>query len=106
MDKNRVSGIINKVVADAKIGSVEIFFEEDDVLRLEVISNNFKGMRLLKRIDFLSTLFSEYTATELADYHLVFNPLTANEKLNGVSELTNESTRDVKKTGVAASSHY
>lgn len=106
MDKNRVSGIINKVIADSKIGSVEIFFEEDDVLRLEVVSNDFKGMRLLKRIDFLSTLFLEFTNTELADYHLVFNPLTVNEKLNGVSELTNEIGNDSKRPGVAASSHY
>ena len=63
-------------------------------------------MRLLKRIDFLSTLFFDLTATELADFHLVFTPLTANEKLNGVSEVTNENARDIKKTGVAASSHY
>lgn len=106
MDKDRVSGIINKLIADSKVGTVEIFFEEDDVLRLEIISNNFKGMRLLKRIDFLSTLFLDLATTELAEFHLVFNPLTANEKLNGVSEVMNESAHDIKKAGVAASSHY
>lgn len=106
MDKDRVSGIINKLIADSKVGTVEIFFEEDDVLRLEIISNNFKGMRLLKRINFLSTLFLDLATTELADFHLVFNPLTANEKLNGVSEVTSENARDIKKTGIAASSHY
>jgi hypothetical protein len=44
--------------------------------------------------------------TELSEYHLVFNPLTVNEKLNGVSEVSNENSQN-KKVGVAAASaHY
>lgn len=104
--KSRISGIINKVLSDSNIESVEVFFEENDVIRLEVVSNNFKGMRLLKRIDFLSTLFLDVATTELSEYHLVFNPLTVNEKLNGVSEVSNENSQN-KKVGVAAASaHY
>ena len=33
MDKNRISGIINKVLSDSNIESVEVFFEENDVIR-------------------------------------------------------------------------
>ena len=64
-EKSRISGIINKVLSDSNIESVEVFFEENDVIRLEVVSNNFKGMRLLKRIDFLSNLFLGVATTEL-----------------------------------------
>lgn len=106
MDKNRISGIINQIIADSGLGNVEIFFEENDVIRLEVISNNFKGMRLLKRIDMLSKLFLDVAMNELADFHLVFNPLTANEKLNGISELLEEAETKPKKAGIAASSFY
>lgn len=44
--------------------------------------------------------------TELSEFHLVFNPLTVNEKLNGESELSESSSLKENKSGIAASSHY
>lgn len=107
MDKDRIRRIINNVVSEANLGSTEIYFEEDDALRIEVVSEKFKGVRLLKRINMLSELFLDLATTELAEYHLIFNPLTFNEKLNGVSELEAENDQKNNKSGYAASSpHY
>lgn len=106
MDKEKIFGVINKVISNAELGSVEAFFEDDDVLRLEVVSNKFKGIRLLKRIEILSELFISLATTELSEFHLIFNPLTVNEKLNGESELSESNDHKENKSGIAASSHY
>ena len=106
MDQNTVRGIINKLVIESDFGSVEVFFEQDDALRLEIVSNKFKGMRLLSRLAVLSELFLDLATTQLSDFHLVFNPLTVNEKLHGVSELSEADDAKKDASGVAASSSF
>jgi len=94
MDQNKISRIINETLKDFEHKSCDVFFEENDVLRIVVISNSFLGVRLLKRISTLSSLFEKLSANELFDYHLIFNPLTVNEKELGVSETEIGSTAD------------
>lgn len=87
--------------------SSEIFFEEDDVVRIVVVSNLFVGVRLMKRLDTLTQLFSKVSTEELLDYHLIFNPPTISEKEFGVSETESQSNSSLEDVSgkIARSSH-
>lgn len=107
MDQNKISRIIKETLGGFEHKSSEIFFEEDDVIRILVVSNLFIGVRLMKRLDTLTQLFNKLSATELFDYHLIFNPLTINEKELGVSETedqTGSSLEDINGK-IARSNH-
>lgn len=107
MDKNKIFKLINNTISNSGFGHVDIFFEDDDVLRLEIVSNKFKGIRLLKRIEILTELFIDLAQSEFSDFHLLFNPLTETEKLKGESELFESNDDDTKdRSGLAASSLY
>lgn len=106
MDQNKISRMINETLKDFEHKSCEVFFEEDDVVRIVVVSNLFLGVRLLKRISSLSNLFEKNSANELFDYHLVFNPLTVNEKELGISEIEIGSTaEDLRDQKIAKHNH-
>jgi hypothetical protein len=101
MDKIKISRIIDIVMTGFDHKSYVVFFAPDDVIRLEVVSDSFIGVRLIKRIDSLSNLFEKISANELENYHLVFNPLTSNEKNLGINEsevLAPTSVLDDKKS--------
>ena len=99
MDKNKISRIVNGVLEGLEHRTHEIFFEEDDVLRIVVVSNTFIGVGLMKRLDTLTQLFNKVSAEELFDYQLIFNPLTDNEKEYGVSETEEKSGSSAQNLG-------
>lgn len=86
MDQDKISRVVNETLKGLEHKSCELFFEEDDAIRIVVVSNQFVGVRLMKRLDTLTQLFSNVSATDLFDFHLIFNPLTVNEKEFGVSQ--------------------
>jgi stress-induced morphogen len=106
MDQSQISRIINETLKGLENKSSEIFFEEDDTIRVVVVSNAFIGVRLLKRIETLSQLFAQVSANDLFDYHMIFNPLTVNEKEFGVSETeASNSSFDGPDAKIAKSNH-
>jgi stress-induced morphogen len=86
MDQNKISSLVGSILNGLDHQTHQIFFEADDVLRIEVVSDVFRGHRLLKRIDMLTCLFRNSLNQELFEYHLIFNPLTMNEKNHGIKE--------------------
>lgn len=107
MDQSQISRVIKETLIGLDHKSSEIFFEEDDVIRIVVVSNTFVGVRLMKRLDTLTQLFNQVSATELFDYHLIFNPLTVNEKEFGLSETEGLSNSSLEDSGakIARSNH-
>jgi stress-induced morphogen len=57
MDQDSIRRLISKHITESDFGRAEVYFEENDAIRILVVSNKFKGMRLLKRIDALCELF-------------------------------------------------
>lgn len=107
MDQNKISRIIKETLKGFEHKSSEIFFEENDVVRIVVVSNIFMGVRLLKRLDTLTEMFKNVSAEELLDYHLIFNPLTINEKELGISEIEAQSNSYIENIDgkIAGSGH-
>lgn len=65
---------------------ISLDFEEHDVLRISVISDHFKGIRLAERVDLVSNAILDLSTTELVDNDLIINPLTFNEIKLGIRE--------------------
>lgn len=86
MDKNKISRIIEDALSAVSYKELTVSLEENDVINVEIVSNEFKGIRLLKRISRLSDLCKSVSMNELNDLDLVFIPVTENEKKLGISE--------------------
>jgi stress-induced morphogen len=80
---NLLSTALEELNAD-----IEVFAEDYDVLRIVVTSDSFIGVRLLKRIDMVIEKLTPLYDNELYDFTIVINPLTSNEKLYGISEIS------------------
>jgi stress-induced morphogen len=65
---------------------ISLKLEEHDVLRVKVVSDHFKGIRLTQRIDIISNAILDFSTTDLVDYGLIINPLTFNEVKLGIRE--------------------
>ena len=102
MDAKQILNLLNDALSDLG-ADIEIFKEDNDVLRIEVISPLFKGVRLSKRIDLVTEKILGLCQNELSDFSIVINPLTRAEKDFGVSE-TSQSTKSDGNGGLAASS--
>jgi stress-induced morphogen len=76
MDKKRIITKLNNSLED--LGKHKIFFK-DDVIEIEVISNNFKGIGIPKRIEMVSDAVSDLSMNELIDYNLSIIALTEDE---------------------------
>ena len=66
-------------------------------MRISVISDHFKGIRLTRRVDIVSNAILDFSTTQLIDYDLIINPLTFNEVKYGLKEI--DSTKSVIKSG-------
>lgn len=102
MDAKQILNLLNDSLSSLS-ADIEIFKEDNDVLRIEVISPLFKGMRLSKRIDLVTEKILELCQNELSSYSIVINSLTRAEKDFGVSE-TSQSNENNSRGGLAASS--
>ena len=85
MDAKQILNLLNDSLSSLS-ADIEIFKEANDVLRIEVISPLFKGMRLSKRIDLVTEKILSLCQNELSNYSIVINSLTRAEKDFGVSE--------------------
>jgi len=97
MDFNKLRRVIfEELSRSIDVKSIDLESVDSHKIRLEVISDSFKGMRLLKRINFVTEKIINIITNDLSDYSLIINPLTSNEKLNGISETTSNSmTEDI-----------
>lgn len=86
MDHKQIQSLVESSLTGINVNGLTLNFEDDSVIRVEVVSNDFVGVRLLKRIDLISKKLTNLSTNELFDYQLVYNPLTSNEKLHGISE--------------------
>lgn len=106
MDKNQISRNIEETLKALEHKSFEILFEEENSIRIVVVSNEFIGLRLMKRLEMLSKLFSDLSTHDLFDYHLIFNPLTSNEKELGISETLGEGhSKEDSPSNIAKPNH-
>ena len=102
MDAKQILNLLNDSLSSLS-ADIEIFKEANDVLRIEVISPLFKGMRLSKRIDLVTEKILSLCQNELSNYSIVINSLTRAEKDFGVSE-TGQTVESNNRGGLAASS--
>ena len=86
MDREQILLKIKEMLSFLGESEISLSLEEHDVLRLEVVSNYFKGTRLIKRIDIVSRAILAYSTTALVRYDLIINPLTFNEVKLGIRE--------------------
>lgn len=106
MDKSQISRIIEENLKGLEHKSLEVLFEEEDSIRIVVVSDEFIGLRLMKRLEMLSQLFNHLSANDLFDYHLIFNPLTSKESELGVSETLEEGhSQEDSPSNIAGPSH-
>ena len=57
----------------------DISQENEGVLSIRIVSDYFKDLRYMKRVDILSEAFRSLSMNELVDYTLSFDPLTKEE---------------------------
>lgn len=86
MDKQQILLKIKELLSFLGKSEISLDFEDHDVLRIRVISDHFKDIRLTERIDIVSTAILDLSTTELVDNDLIINPLTFNEVKLGVKE--------------------
>jgi stress-induced morphogen len=88
MDREQLCKLVLSAL-DSLSADVQFFFESEDVIRAEVVSDLFVGMKLSKRLELINEKTLDLVMSdEFKDHHLVCNPLTKNEKFNGLSETT------------------
>jgi len=86
MDKQQILLKINELLSFLGKSEITLNFEDHDVLRITVVSDHFKGIRLIQRIDIISKAILDLSTTELVDHDLIINPLTLNEAKLGIRE--------------------
>lgn len=96
MDAQQILNLLNDSLSDLG-ADVTVFNENEDILRIEVISPQFKGIKLYERINLVTERILSLSQNELSEYEIVVNPLTKNEKEFGVSETESTSPELNKK---------
>ena len=88
MDKNKIRGLVEKSLKDLDYKNLDLKIDNDNI-HLEIISDSFKGMNLTSRLSLISEKLVNLASGDLSDFHFLINPLTVNEKINGISETVN-----------------
>lgn len=101
---DRRSILIKLENALATLGDVkaDVLFENDDVVKIEIISNIFKDIILTKRIDMVSNAILDISVTDLIDYNISIIALTENEVNLGLKENGNSNIIVSNGEGFAA----
>jgi len=102
MDREQVLLKIKELLSFLGESEISLFLEEHDVLRLEVVSDYFKGIHLTKRIDTISKGILPYSTTTLINYDLIINPLTFNEVKFGIKETETTNSSSTGNRGLVA----
>ena len=101
---DRRSVLIKLETALTTLGDVkmDVLFENDDVVKIEIISNIFKDLILTKRIDVVSNAILDISRTDLIDYNISIIALTENEVNLGLKENGNSNVIVSDGEGFAA----
>jgi hypothetical protein len=101
---DRRSVLIKLETALATLGDVktDVLFENDDVVKVELVSNIFKDIILTKRIDMVSNAILDISTTDLIDYNISIVALTKNEVNLGLKENGNSNVIVSNGEGFAA----
>lgn len=103
MDRQEFNRLINDKLSSLNASSITVSEVSGSSLSLEIVSNEFIGFTVLKRIERIYELIS--SVIEQADFHVEIIALTVNEKSNGKNEQSENSSNDQKRsTGYAAQS--
>lgn len=88
MDKNKICGLVEKSLKSLDYKNLDLKLDKDNI-HLEIVSDFFKGMNLTSRLSLISEKLIDLASGDLNDFHFRINPLTINEKANGISETVN-----------------
>lgn len=102
MDRRSVLIKLEKALATLGDVKTDILFENDDVIKLEIVSNIFKDIILSKRIDMVSNAILDISTTELIDFNISILALTDNEVNLGHKENRNSNLIVSSGDGFAA----
>jgi hypothetical protein len=86
MDRRSVLIKLEKALATLGDAKVDVLFENDDVVKIEIVSNVFKDIILTKRIDMVSNAILDISTTDLIDYNISIIALTDSEVNLGLKE--------------------
>lgn len=101
MDRQEFNRLVFEKLSALNPSSINFVEKSEDALTIEVVSNDFVGISVLKRINKVFDLLS--STIELVDFHVDFITLTVNEKENGSDEQMSETNNTAnKKSGYAA----
>ena len=101
---DRKSILIKLENALSTLGDVKsnVLFENDDVVKVEVISNIFRDVILTKRLDMVSDAILDISTTDLVDFNISIIALTENEVKLGLKENGNSNIIVSNGEGFAA----
>ncbi len=101
---DRKSILIKIENALATLGDVKstVLFENDDVVKIEVISNIFRDVILTKRLDMVSNAILDISTKYLVDFNISIIALTENEAKLGLKENGNSNIIVSNGEGFAA----
>jgi len=86
MDRRSVLIKLEKALATLGDVKADVLFENDDVVKIEIVSNIFKDVILTKRIDMVSNAILDISTTDLIDFNISIIALTENEVNLGLKE--------------------
>ena len=78
MDRQKFSRLVLEKLSPLNPNSVTCLDEGDDTVTIEVVSDEFRGESLLKRIKKVYSLIE--SCVQKADWHVSISPLTLEEK--------------------------
>lgn len=78
MNEDLVKQKIKKALSSLNC-EINFFFYKDNVLRIEVVTDQFKDVVQSKRLTLVIDLTLDLMIDELSDYSLIVNPLTISE---------------------------
>ena len=82
MDRQEFNRLVFEKLALLNPNSINFLDESEDSLTIEIVSNDFIGLSVLKRINKVFEILS--SAIEAVDFSVDFVTLTVNEKENGL----------------------
>lgn len=101
MDRQEFDRLVFKKLSLLNPNSIAFLDQSEDALTIEIVSNDFVGLSVLKRINKLFDILS--SAISEMDFHVDFVALTVNEKENGSDEQSNTPYQSKNKnSGYAA----
>jgi len=103
MDRGSVLIKLETALATLGDAKTDVSFENDDVVKIEIISNIFKDVILTKRIDMVSNAILDISTTDLFDYNISIMALTENEVNLGLKE--NGSSSVIVSNGEGFAAH-